>query len=606
MQLTAEQEAIIASTGNLRINAVAGSGKTTTLVAYAGSRPQSSRILYLAFNRSVRLEAQRKFAEAGLPNVKVETAHSLAYKHIVHKYGYTIKPDGYKLYDLAEALGLSSATDAAAAYVLTNHVAKFAAYFCNSAAAKVQELDYRAVVNEGKALQFVESFYPVIELQTRKFLKMMNDGEMDITPDFYLKKFQLSKPVLSYDTILFDEAQDASPAMTDVFLRQPATLVMVGDPHQQIYSWRYAVNALESADFPVYPLSSSFRFPEPIARLAVASLGLKRLTGEHQPVIINGQGIAQASLKTKAIIARTNLGLLVKAIEHITGANKDWPVYFEGNINTYTYADEGASIWDVLNLYNGRHQGIRDRLIQSFNTFFELEDYIEKTEDGSLRMLADIVKEYGNRLPGLIASLKDKHVANEDKATAKIVFSTVHRCKGMEYDEVELAADFITEEKIEKAKAKKTKAEKEGKEDKADWNPARLNEEINLLYVAVTRAKARLVIPQEVMIDAFPPFDCIDVLRPPEPVKTETAFADYAEFRSKLKEKKPKRTAEERLYDVEQIREAHPGAYMPWNAEADEELRRLFKQGVSRDELCEIFGRQQGGILSRLKKLGLV
>ena len=49
MQLTAEQEAILRSTGNLRINTVAGSGKTTTLMAYAASRPAGSRILYLAF-----------------------------------------------------------------------------------------------------------------------------------------------------------------------------------------------------------------------------------------------------------------------------------------------------------------------------------------------------------------------------------------------------------------------------------------------------------------------------------------------------------------------------------------------------------------------------
>lgn len=171
MQLTAEQEAIIQSKGNLRINAVAGSGKTTTLVVYAKSQAANSRILYLAFNRSVKLEAQRKFADAGLPNVRVETAHSLAYRYIINSHGYTVKGDGYKLYDLAEILGLANAADAAAAYVLTAHVARFAAYFCNSAAAKVQELNYSSVVTDAKARQFVQSFYKVIENHTRRFLK---------------------------------------------------------------------------------------------------------------------------------------------------------------------------------------------------------------------------------------------------------------------------------------------------------------------------------------------------------------------------------------------------------------------------------------------------
>lgn len=166
MQLTLEQEAILASTGNLRINAVAGSGKTTTLVAYAKSRPPQSRILYLAFNRSVKLEAQRKFAEAGLRNVRVETAHSLAYGCIVPSHGYRLKAEGYKIYDLAEALGIANPADMAAAYALTNHVSRFAAYFCNSAAGKVQKLRYGTDIKEEKAAQFVQNFYPVIELHT--------------------------------------------------------------------------------------------------------------------------------------------------------------------------------------------------------------------------------------------------------------------------------------------------------------------------------------------------------------------------------------------------------------------------------------------------------
>lgn len=82
MELTSEQYDIINSTGNIKINAVAGSGKTTTIIEYAKVRPKTAKILYLAFNKSVKLEAQKKFTDKGLDNVKVETAHSLAYKHI--------------------------------------------------------------------------------------------------------------------------------------------------------------------------------------------------------------------------------------------------------------------------------------------------------------------------------------------------------------------------------------------------------------------------------------------------------------------------------------------------------------------------------------------
>ncbi|MEJ7681693.1 MAG: hypothetical protein WKG06_28375 [Segetibacter sp.] len=59
MELTSEQYDIIHSTGDIKINAVAGSGKTTTIIEYAKARPVTAKILYLAFNRSVKLEAQK-------------------------------------------------------------------------------------------------------------------------------------------------------------------------------------------------------------------------------------------------------------------------------------------------------------------------------------------------------------------------------------------------------------------------------------------------------------------------------------------------------------------------------------------------------------------
>src|SRR5690554_1970190 len=98
MELTKEQHEIINSTGNIKINAVAGSGKTTTIIEYAKARPRTSRILYLAFNKSVKLEAMKKFADNGLKNVKVETAHSLAFRHIVRQHGYKLKSQGYQIH----------------------------------------------------------------------------------------------------------------------------------------------------------------------------------------------------------------------------------------------------------------------------------------------------------------------------------------------------------------------------------------------------------------------------------------------------------------------------------------------------------------------------
>lgn len=54
-----------------------GTGKTTTLVKYAEQRPHL-RFLYVAFNKSVASEAQRRFPS----NVACKTVHSLAFHEV--------------------------------------------------------------------------------------------------------------------------------------------------------------------------------------------------------------------------------------------------------------------------------------------------------------------------------------------------------------------------------------------------------------------------------------------------------------------------------------------------------------------------------------------
>jgi len=588
-KLTDEQQAIIQSTGDIRINAVAGSGKTTTLIEYAASRPAGARILYLAFNKSVKLEAQRKFAAKNLTNVKVETAHSLAYKHIFRSNHYSLKSAGYKMHEIVELLDLRGNGEKHTEYIIANHISKFISYFCNSDKAKVQELNYLDTVNDPNAQSFVHSFYKYIEDGTRLFLSKMDKGEIEITHDFYLKKFQLSRPVLPYDYILFDEGQDASGAMLSVFLNQKAVKVIVGDTHQQIYGWRYAVNSLEKTDFQTFHLSASFRFQQPIANLANELLKWKKHLKKYTPVLIRGKGFSTEE-KSKATIARTNLGLLLSAIDFITDNPKTKHLYFEGNINSYTYADDGASLYDVLSLYNNNHDRVRDKLIKSMNDLDDLEDYVEKTEDVQLGMMAGIVKEYGNEIPALLKRLKELHTGDESRDNAEMIFSTVHRAKGMEYDVVYLAGDFIKEADLERAK---------NGQQKEHTDTSKLNEEINLLYVAITRTKHRLHIPEALLPENFPSSPLIKVVKE-EDKRQENAFTDSKTKRSGIGTIKQ---IKEKAYSVAKQREVSRDAYKPWTSDQDEELRYLYESDNPISAIADHFGRTKGAIISRLKKL---
>lgn len=56
-------------------------------------------------------------------------------------------------------------------------------------------------------------------------------------------------------------------------------------------------------------------------------------------------------------------------------------------------------------------------------------------------------------------------------------------------------------------------------------------------------------------------------------------------------------------YSLSEIRKQFPNAYKPWSKDDDEKLLRLYREGKSINELTLLFKRNEGGILSRIRKL---
>lgn len=509
--LTPEQQHILEARGDLKINAVAGSGKTTTLVALAGSLPPSNKILYLAFNRTVRDEARTRFNEAGLERVQVETAHSLAYRTVVRRQKLTLT-NSYKPYELARQLDIKT-KDPEVRYLLATHTLKYLQLYLNSEADNLRSINYAGSLTDPKARNFADRFAGDLVGYAEKLIGFIENGQIPCLHDYYLKKYQLSKPKIPFDHLLFDEGQDASGVMLDVLLSQKARKVIVGDVHQQIYAWRQAVNSLEKVPFPTYELSTSFRFGDEIAEMARRVLAWKQLLPTPGMLTnLRGCGGQGATTHSKAILARSNLFLLDRAIQSLH-ADETVKMWFEGNLTAYTFAADGTSIFDVLSLQQDRPDKVRDPLLKSLGSFSKLEEYLEKAEDPELAMITEMVRKYGDELPVFIRQLKDRQVAPEKRFEAAMIFSTVHRSKGLEYESVELTEDFITYDKL-----LRTLAEAE------DFKVARLNEEINLLYVAMTRAKKQLWLPASLWpqsavmpVAALPPTDTGYRRRRPQP-----------------------------------------------------------------------------------------
>ena len=69
---------------NVKVDAVAGSGKTTTTY-YIGKEFSEDKILLLTYNAKLRLETREKLEENGVHNVEVHTYHSFCVKYYDHK-----------------------------------------------------------------------------------------------------------------------------------------------------------------------------------------------------------------------------------------------------------------------------------------------------------------------------------------------------------------------------------------------------------------------------------------------------------------------------------------------------------------------------------------
>lgn len=451
MKITDEQQAIVESPErNLVVNAFAGTGKTTTLVAFAKRRP-NKRFTYLAFNRAIKEEAIKKFPA----NVRCVTTHGLAYGTVGKNYSH--KLGAPRPFQVADALKISVV-----------------------AAGKALEIVSRFLVSADPALHechMVGTPYStgeggqLFDAAKRLWARMqsVDDAGIAMPHDGYLKLYQLSGPTIRSDIILFDEAQDANPVTTSMVLAQAADKVMVGDAHQAIYNFRGAVNAMESMRGAAHlALTKSFRFGSGVADVATALL--QDWKGEKRE--IEGLGRHQTEFTVNfraphARLARTNGELFRSAASALE----------EGRRFGYVGGVEGYrldSILDTFRLYSKNRNEIRDPWIRAFSDFQAMKLYADQLDDKELKMLANIAEEYRNAIPSLVDEIKTRAVPPAGLTGKEIMLSTVHKAKGLEFDSVALLNDF---------------PELEVKKGEKGEMIAPDPEEINILYVAVTRAE---------------------------------------------------------------------------------------------------------------------
>lgn len=453
LNLTDEQKEIVHSDSHtLLVNAFAGTGKTSTLVEFAKARPNKN-FIYLAFNRSVKEDAIKKFPK----NVYCTTTHGLAYEYFGVPYKHKLGQP--KSATIAKMFKCSFAVADAANQTLNS-------YLCS--ADQILDAEKHLVPGVLGDLQAERAFTVANDLW--KAMKDKNNIYVKMPHDGYLKLFQLAEPDFENDYYMVDEAQDSNMLVIDIVRRQVGKQLFIGDENQSIYQFRKAVDALNhvEADKKLY-LTSSFRFGEGIAELA--SLLLQGWKNEHRSV----KGLGKESshffvneMQPHTILARTNSGLFDAAVKAL---NSGVPFGYLGGYEGYRL----DMVLDAWNLKKFGVSKVTDPSILLFKSYEELEAYAEAVDDKELKMLIRTIDKYGSDIPHLIENLKTK--ALKQLTGKEIILSTAHKSKGLEFPSVVLLDDFSD---------LKFEIDVNGKEKRPSV------EDINILYVALTRAEKNL------------------------------------------------------------------------------------------------------------------
>jgi len=478
---TAEQQRIIqhplikGKQDLIKIVAFAGTGKTTTLVKLATANP-NLKFLLVVYNKSVRILAETMFPKS---NVVCKTVHQMA----MSKCGFIFSKkltSNLKAKDILDSgLLADNENSDSGLYRRAGQVLATLSSFMNSPDLRVEMEHVPSVWNIGSTVSSLSSAERILVLQDAEVIwNAMCDKEdfrIRMPHDGYLKLWQVRSPNLQkvslHDVLLLDEGQDMNPAMLNIFMNQKVSRIIVGDPHQQIYTFRGAINALDIVKpTHTYFLTQSFRFGPEIA--FVANKCLVGLKGRDEMTLVGGKK-TDTYLATKiewkkqiALIGRTNLGIFetMNSLIFKSGSKK---IGLVGGTESYNFED----YLDLYHLMMGEHHKMKK--FKGWKSYAQFKTFASNVNDVELLGKIKILEKFGDRLPIIIDRIKS--FACKDIRMADIVLSTVHKAKGLEFETVVLLDDFpdFTDEYGRMGQIGE--------------------DEMNLVYVAITRAKSCLV-----------------------------------------------------------------------------------------------------------------
>lgn len=465
-----------AGSGNLVVDAVAGSGKTTTLVEMV--KRMVGNHIFLAFNKSIATELASR-------GVNARTFHSLTFSPVKNFTKFR-NVDTNKLRSLVDA-NMSGDN----AYI-------YGAFICKLVGL-ARQVGIGCLVEDAEQAWFDIIEHHDLEIESekgnvadgvdyaRKLLAWSNaaalKGHVDFDDLLYICVKE-GLPLPKFQNVLVDEAQDTN-AIQRALLRKimlPQTrLVAVGDPAQAIYGFRGADSTSlqmiqDEFNAKRLPLSVSYRCAKTVVEYArnwVSHI-------EAGPNAVDGEVIDMADKwDTKAfavndlVVCRTTKPLIALGYKMLKNRV---PVRIMGR-------EIGEGLVTLIEKQQAR--GL-DALLSKLEAYRvrEVEKAVAKKQDGKAASIEDKVDaivclaeglgENERTVPALIAVIRDLFADKNNVTT----LATIHKAKGLEARKV----FWLNRSKCPSSWARM---------------PWQQEQEMNLCYVAATRAKETLVIIEE-------------------------------------------------------------------------------------------------------------
>lgn len=457
--------------GDILIKAVAGSGKTTTIVESLKYISSTKTTGFFAFNNHIVEELRNRCPSY----VDVTTLHSYGWRHMLSYYdGAKLNPN--KIYHYCEKL-LSRKVEfnqRAWYFIMISKLVDLLRL--NVLTRKNELIDISLKHNLDLTEKMIDDAMSV-------FLIACEDKkQFDFVDMIYVPAILDDIKLKLYDILFVDEAQDLSVVqimLIDKIIKKKGRLISVGDPKQAIYGFAgsdaESFKKLENRPNTIsLPLSVCYRCSKSIVMKAKEIVDYIEPFDKSPIGTVKEEGTINDARKGDWVLCRNVKPLVMLYVDTISRGKK---AHIKGEdigktlINLIKQTKERSMRLVILKLI-GKLKSLKKELKSK-----KVIDVDKHPKVGFLSEMISVI---------IFLSNKYKTVDNIENVIVKmfkdngegILLSTIHKSKGLENDRVFI----ICPELIPSKYAVK------------DWQ---LEQEENLKYVAYTRAKKELIIVRD-------------------------------------------------------------------------------------------------------------